>query len=71
MQWSGLTIMMHEHCPICGVYVISGPHKCSQRSLDAIDRMRKSDHDFSLDDRRTEAQRLNEGFRMLSDEYED
>ena len=42
-------------------------HKCSQASLDAIDRMRSSDYDHR-ESRKPYSQRLAVGFEMLSDD---
>lgn len=53
-------------CPICGVKY-NGKHRCSQATLDAIDRMRKSDYDHR-ESRKPYSQRLAVGFEMLSDD---
>ncbi len=56
------------HCPICGApYKKMKDHKCSQASLDAIDRMRSSDYDHR-ESKKPYDQRLAAGFEMLDDE---
>jgi len=53
------------YCPICGKPMNeSNGHRCSQKSLAAIDAAMKSDHDHR-ENRKPFGQRLAAGFEML------
>ena len=57
-------------CPICGVKTTGQlRHRCKQSVLNAIDAARARDGSHLADPaRRCEAERMAEGFRMLSDD---
>lgn len=59
--------VIKAYCPICGRdYKISvaRKHKCPQSTLDAIDRSRKSEHDYR-ENKKPFGRRLTDGFEML------
>ncbi len=64
----------YQHCPICGVKMNASGHRCSEkvlRGIEAANTRAENEDDLPSDRRefwRTQAQRLNEGLRMMESE---
>lgn len=54
------------YCPICGT-ACEGGHRCTEATLRGIDSAHKREPDEEEPRRKSEAQRLNDGFEMMGD----